>query len=249
VYSGGTGRPYLVEGVGEDFWPSAYDPTVPDEIIAVSDADSFEMTRRLAREEALLVGGSCGMAVVAGIKVAEKAGPDALVVVLLPDGGRGYLSKVFNDAWMSSYGFLRTRLDGSVEESTVGDVLRGKSGALPDLVHTHPSETVRDAIGILREYGVSQMPVVKEEPPVMAAEVVGSVMERSLLDALFAGRARLADPLERHMSPPLPMIGAGEPVAAAVSALQSADAAVVLDDGRPRGIVTRQDLLGFLASR
>src|SRR4029079_6162955 len=137
VYSGGTGRPYLVEGVGEDFWPSAYDPTVPDEIIAVSDADSFEMTRRLAREEALLVGGSCGMAVVAAINVAEKAGPDSLVVVLLPDGGRGYLSKVFNDGWMSSYGFLRSRLDGSVEESTVGEVLRGKSGALPDLVHTH----------------------------------------------------------------------------------------------------------------
>jgi cystathionine beta-synthase len=115
VYSGGTGRPYLVEGVGEDFWPSAYDPTVPDEIIAVSDADSFDMTRRLAREEALLVGGSCGMAVVAAVKVAERAGPDALVVVLLPDGGRGYLSKVFNDAWMSSYGFLRGRLDGSIE--------------------------------------------------------------------------------------------------------------------------------------
>ncbi|MGV0798674.1 cystathionine beta-synthase, partial [Mycolicibacterium elephantis] len=128
VYSGGTGRPYLVEGVGEDFWPKAYDPTVPDEIIAVSDADSFEMTRRLAREEALLVGGSCGMAVVAAIKVAEEAGPDAVVVVLLPDGGRGYLSKIFNDEWMSSYGFLRSRMDGSVEESTVGDVLRGKSG-------------------------------------------------------------------------------------------------------------------------
>ena len=146
VYSGGTGRPYLVEGVGEDFWPSAYDPTVPDEIIAVSDADSFDMTRRLAREEALLVGGSCGMAVVAAIEVAERAGPDSLVVVLLPDGGRGYMSKIFNDAWMSSYGFLRSRLDGSIEQATVGDVLRGKSGALPDLVHTHPSETVRDAI-------------------------------------------------------------------------------------------------------
>src|SRR3981189_3279109 len=127
-YSGGTGRPYLVEGVGEDFWPSAYDPTVTDDIIAVSDADSFDMTRRLAREEALLVGGSCGMAVVAAIKVAEQAGPDALVVVLLPDGGRGYMSKIFNDAWMSSYGFLRSRLDGSVAQPTVGDVLRGKSG-------------------------------------------------------------------------------------------------------------------------
>jgi cystathionine beta-synthase len=143
VYSGGSGRPYLVEGVGEDFWPSAYDPAVADQIIAVTDSDSFNMTRRLAREEAMLVGGSCGMAVVAALKVAEDAGPDALIVVLLPDGGRGYLSKIFNDAWMSSYGFLRTRLDGSIEEPTVGDVLRGKSGQLPDLVHTHPSETVR----------------------------------------------------------------------------------------------------------
>src|SRR6202008_3121581 len=98
VYSGGTGRPYLVEGVGEDFWPSGYDPSVPDEIIAVSDADSFAMTRGLDRAEALLVGGACGMAVGSAIKVVEKAGPHALVVVLLPDGGRGYLSKVFSDA-------------------------------------------------------------------------------------------------------------------------------------------------------
>src|SRR3954463_15613106 len=111
VYSGGTGRPYLVEGVGEDFWPSAYDPTVPDEIIAVSDADSFEMTRRLAREEALLVGGSCGMAAVAAVKVAERAGPDAVVVVLLPDSGRGYLSKIFNDDWMADFGFLAAGSD------------------------------------------------------------------------------------------------------------------------------------------
>src|ERR1700689_4830918 len=147
------------------------DPAVPDPIIAVTDSDSFNMTRRLAREEAMLVGGSCGMAVVAALKVAEEAGSDALVVVLLPDGGRGYMSKIFNDAWMSSYGFLRTRLDGSTEQPTVGDVLRRKSGALPDLVHTHPSETVRDAIGILREYGVSQMPVVGAEPPVMAGVV------------------------------------------------------------------------------
>ncbi|ORV08512.1 cystathionine beta-synthase [Mycolicibacterium fallax] len=247
VYSGGTGRPYLVEGVGEDFWPGAYDPSIPDEIIAVSDADSFDMTRRLAREEGLLVGGSCGMAVVAAIEVAKKVGPDGLVVVLLPDGGRGYLSKIFNDAWMSSYGFLRSRLDGTTESHTAGDVLRRKSGDLPDLVHTHPSETVRDAIGILREYGVSQMPVVGAEPPVMAGEVAGSVSERELLSAVFEGRAALADAVAQHMGPPLPLIGSGEPVAAVAAALRDDDALMVIDGGKPVGVITRHDLLGFLS--
>jgi cystathionine beta-synthase len=247
VYSGGSGRPYLVEGVGEDFWPAAYDRAVPDEIIAVSDSDSFNMTRRLAREEAMLVGGSCGMAVVAALKVAEEAGPDALIVVLLPDGGRGYMSKIFNDAWMSSYGFLRTRLDGSIEQPTVGDVLRGKSGQLPDLVHTHPSETVRDAIGILREYGVSQMPVVGAEPPVMAGEVAGSVSERELLSAVFEGRAKLADAVGMHMSPPLPIIGAGELVSSLAKTLRDLDAVMVVEEGKPVGVITRYDLLGFLS--
>ena len=247
VYSGGTGRPYLVEGVGEDFWPQAYDPAVADEIIAVSDADSFDMTRRLAREEGLLVGGSCGMAVVAALRVAERAGPGSLTVVLLPDGGRGYLSKIFNDAWMSSYGFLRTPLDDSRPEPTVGDVLRGKSGELPDLVHTHPSETVRDAIGILREYGVSQMPVVGAEPPVMAGEVAGSVSERELLSAVFEGRAKLADAVSEHMSPPLPLLGAGESASVAATALADADAVMVVEGGKPVGVITRHDLLGFLS--
>jgi cystathionine beta-synthase len=245
VYSGGTGRPYLVEGVGEDFWPANYDPSVCDRIVAVSDGDSFEMTRRLAREEGMLVGGSCGMAAVAALTVAAEAGPDDLVVVLLPDGGRGYLSKIFNDDWMADYGFPT----GPSQHETVRDVLTRKGAKLPEFVHMHPNETVRDAIDTLREYGVSQMPVVKEEPPVMAAEVMGSVVERDLLDALFDGRARLADSLESHMSAPLPLIGAGEPVEAAVAALHDADAAIVLDDGKPSGIVTRQDLLGYLASR
>ncbi len=242
VYSGGSGRPYLVEGVGEDFWPSAYDPSVPDRIVAVSDADSFDMTRRLAREEGLLVGGSCGMAVVAALEVARELGPDDVVVVLLPDSGRGYLSKIFNDSWMSSYGFMRAN-----GEKTVGDVLHAKAGDLPALVHTHPSETVRDAVQILREYGVSQMPVVGAEPPVMAGEVAGSVSERDLLDALFTGRAHLADPVAKHMGQPLPLVGAGEPVSTARHELEHADAVMVVEDGKPAGVLTRADLLGFLA--
>ncbi|MFC4033804.1 cystathionine beta-synthase [Streptomyces polygonati] len=246
VYSGGSGRPYLVEGVGEDFWPTAYDRDVADEIVAVSDKDSFRMTRRLAREEALLVGGSCGMAVVAALRVAERLGPDDVVVVLLPDSGRGYLSKIFSDVWMSSHGFL----DESEGRARIADVIARKEGGLPNLVHMHPDETVGQAIEVLREYGVSQMPVVKPgagHPDVMAAEVIGSVVERELLHALFTQRAQLDDPLDKHLSAPLPQVGSGEPVADLMTVLESADAAIVLVDGKPTGVVSRQDLLAFLA--
>ncbi|WP_030528869.1 cystathionine beta-synthase [Phycicoccus jejuensis] len=242
VYSGGSGRPYLVEGVGEDFWPSAYDPDQVDRVEAVSDADSFEMTRRLAREEGLLVGGSCGMAVVAALRVARELPDDAVVVVLLPDSGRGYLSKIFNDDWMASYGFMRAE-----NQRTVGDVLHAKAGDLPALVHTHPNETLRDAIEILREYGVSQMPVVKAEPPVVSGEVAGAVSERALLEALFTGSAHLADPVEKHMSAGLPLVGAGEPVSTARHELEGSDAVLVVEDGKPVGVLTRADLLSFLA--
>lgn len=234
VYSGGSGRPYLVEGVGEDFWPTAYDRTVTDGIVAVSDKDSFRMTRRLAKEEGLLVGGSCGMAVVAALKVAEDLGPDDIVVVLLPDSGRGYLSKIFNDEWMNDYGFLEQPGD----EPCVADVLEYKSHGIPSLVHMHPEETVGEAIEVLREYGVSQMPIVKPgagHPDVMAAEVIGSVVERELLDALFTQRASLGDALEKHMSAPLPLVGSGEPVGDLMAVLGKADAAIVLVEGKPKG--------------
>ncbi|MFD7904225.1 cystathionine beta-synthase [Kitasatospora sp. NPDC059747] len=252
VYSGGTGRPYLVEGVGEDFWPTAYDRSVADEIVAVSDKDSFQMTRRLAKEEGLLVGGSCGMAVVAALEVAKKLGPDDVVVVLLPDGGRGYLSKIFNDDWMADYGFLPSATD----EAHIGEVLARKEsieqGGVPQFVHMHPNETVAEAVRVLREYGVSQMPVVSPgagHPDIMAGEVIGSVVEKLLLEGIFAKEIELADALDKVMSKPLPVVGSGETVTNLMTVLEKADAAVVLVEGKPQGIVTRQDLLGFLTGR
>jgi cystathionine beta-synthase len=243
VYSGGTGRPYLVEGVGEDIWPDTYDKSICDQVIAVSDAQSFLMTRRLAREEALLTGGSCGMAVVAALQVARTAAPDDVIVVLLPDGGRGYLGKIYNDEWMADYGFLTAE----TAEPRVADVLEKKHRGLPPFVHAHPTDTVRNVIGSLREFDVSQLPVLSAEPPVMAAEVVGSIVEHDLLDALVTGKAAPDDEVAGLMSPPLPMVGSGEPVSVAARALGSAGAAIVLIDGKPAGVITRQDVLTFLS--
>ncbi|MGA0108031.1 MAG: cystathionine beta-synthase [Candidatus Nanopelagicales bacterium] len=242
IYSGGTGRPYLVEGVGEDFWPSAYNPKIVDEVIAVTDAESFEMTRRLAREEGLLVGGSCGMALVAALKAAEKLTEKDVLVVILPDSGRGYLSKVFNDAWLAKYGF-----SGEFKgEVTVGEVLEAKSNNLPTFVHIHPDETVAHAIEILREFGVSQIPVVKEEPPLMAAEVVGSITEKDLLMKLANRVTEKSALIDTCMSAPLPAVGAREELSNGLSALENADAVVVHLQGKPVGVLTRQDVLAFL---
>ncbi|MET1053084.1 MAG: cystathionine beta-synthase [Mycetocola sp.] len=242
VYSGGTGRPYLVEGVGEDMWPGAYDPSVVDEVIAVSDADSFAMTRRLALEEGLLVGGSSGMAVVAALRAAKDLGPDDVVVVLLPDGGRGYLAKIFSDTWMRAHGFLDDSADGSV-----GDVISAK-GDEATLHHVRPEHTVQDAVKLMAELGLSHLPVLTTEPPVVLGEVVGAVSERALLDSLLAGNAKPTDAVATVMHAALPIIGSGDSLADARTALKASDTLLVLSDGKPLAVLTRQDLLGFLSA-
>jgi cystathionine beta-synthase len=250
VYSGGQGRPYLVEGIGEDFWPDTYDRDIADRVVMVSDRNSFLTARRLAREEAILAGGSSGTAVWAAIEVGRDAGPDAVIVVIIPDSGRGYLSKVYDEGWMADHGFLRV---GSTTGDTVEELLRGKGQAaegersLPPLVHVHPGETIRAAVALLREYGVSQMPVVKAEPPLSLAEVVGTVTDRDLLEHLVANPAAVDSPVEMVMGPPLPMIGSGEPIDAASVRLADSQAILVLDAGHPTGIITRSDLLNFLS--
>ena len=257
VYSGGSGRPYLVEGIGEDFWPATYDREIADRVVMVSDRDSFLTARRMTREEGILAGGSCGTAVWAAVEVGRDLGPDAVIVVVLPDSGRGYLSKVYDEGWMADHGFVRA---GGSSGDTVGAILAHKSqvaagvgagdpfgSGLPPLVHVHPSESVRSAIAVLREYGVSQMPVVKAEPPLSLAEVVGTVTDRGLLQCLVADPTAVDTPVEAVMGPPLPMIGTGEPVDVAAARLADGAAVLVVDAGHPTGIVTRSDLLEFLA--
>jgi len=244
VYSGGSGRPYLTEGVGEDFWPTTFDPTIVDRVLEVSDADAFLMARQVTREEGLLIGGSCGTAVHAALTVARAARPEDVVVVLLPDSGRNYLSKIFNDQWMFDMGFLRA--DGVV----AGDVLAAKGHELAPLVLITPEEPVRDAIKLMHDTGVSQLVVsVTKDLPLAAKEVVGTLRELELMDLAFREEAVLDRPVAEVMSGIMPMVGIGEPVARIVECLDAGTSVLVLDGGHPVGVLTRSDVLGFLATR
>jgi len=243
-YSGGSGRPYPVEGVGEDFWPATFDPSVVDRTVMVTDAESFEAARRVTREEGLLIGGSCGTAVHAALVVGRELGPDAVVVVLLPDSGRNYLSKIFNDGWMTHFGFLRA--DGP----TAGDVLGTKDGSLADLVVVTADAHARDAFARMRALGVSQLVVATTtEQPLAAKEISGTLSELPLMDKAFHDPSVLDRPVGELMEPALPMVGVGETVSDVVERLETCTGVLVLDGGHPVGILTRQDVLTFLAAR
>src|SRR5215212_10040839 len=244
IYSNDEVHPYLVEGVGEDFWPKTFDPDIVDRYVRVSDNDSFLTTRRLAETEGMLLGGSCGLAVYAALEVARGIeDPDALVAVILPDGGRAYLSKIFNDTWMASHGMLERTSDRSV-----GDVLRAKqaAGEIPPLVVVETQQQVKDAVALLHEHRVSQLPVVSHTDP---NTMVGSIGERGLLLHAADNPGLMATTIVDVMEPPFPAVAAIDPVREAVELLSGdRQALLVTERGRPTGILTRADLLEALVS-
>jgi cystathionine beta-synthase len=245
IYSGGDDavKPYLVEGVGEDFWPETFDPAIVDRWIQVSDKESFLAARRLAQVEGILAGGSGGTALHAALQVAaEVDDPEAMIAVILPDGGRSYLSKIFNDAWMTQHGFLERGHDQSV-----GDVLRAKreAGEVPSLVTVGTHQKVRDAVALLHEHRVSQLPVVSGHD---AGAIVGSIGERGLLKHAADDPAVLGAEIVDVMEAPFPAVSSGDDVRDAVELLVGdRQALMVTEDGRPAGILTRADLLEALA--
>jgi cystathionine beta-synthase len=245
---------YKVEGVGEDFWPGTFDPTLVDAWSKVSDRDSFLAARRLTREEGILIGGSGGLALHAALETAREVDdPEALVVVLLPDSGRGYLSKIFNDDWMRENGFL-SRFS---QPTRVGTVVAARSGETPTVVAIGCDQTVAEAIELLREHDISQLPVVRTGTPLSGDDgaarievqsVAGSVQERGLLDHLFRNPDALHHKISTVMDGPFPLVDANEEVERVVPMLASgAPAVLVQRDGAIIGVVTRADVLEYVA--
>ena len=237
IYSGDTPRSYAVEGIGMNYLPETVDLKVIDEVVRVSDRESFLMARRITREEGLLVGGSSGTAAVAAVKLAKTLPKDAIVVVMFPDSGRGYMSKIFNDEWMIANGFLS---EGK-RKATVGDVLRSKA-PLPPMITVKPDDTVKTALDLLRKYEISQIPVV------LGHEMVGSINDVGVMQAVFDRSDILHKPVSDVMGRPFPKLEQFAEIEQAYKLLTLANPAVVItDDGEPIGVLARQDIISFLS--
>lgn len=242
LYSGGSGRPYLVEGVGEDFWPDTYDPEIVDLVIPISDAQSFAMAHRITQQEGLLIGGSGGTAIAAACELAKDLTEEDLVVVVIPDSGRGYLSTVFNSQWMTAMGF-------SAEEGvTVSDLLENRDTDLPDLVYLQPTQSVQEALTTMEQHNVSQVPVAKGEIPIAAAEVVGSISKSWIEAQAHKGNDFLDTSLEDAMEPAFPAVGIGTPLDLLMEIFEESPALMVFDDGRPKTVITHADIVENLSA-
>jgi cystathionine beta-synthase len=241
VYTGDAPRPYLTEGIGEDFLPDTFDPSIVDRWVRVPDKDAFLMARAVTRQEGILVGGSAGSAVSAALTVARDYDAGATIVVLLPDTGRQYLSKIYSDGWMRQYGFLEG--PGSI---SVDRVLAAKAGPLPTLITVDLHDKVRQAVDLLQEHGISQAPVVRDHSTDVA-QFVGSIRDRELLERVFRDPDALQADVAEVMAPPIPTIERHASVDEAFAELERAPAVLVAAGEVVIGVLTRSDLLDFLA--
>ncbi len=240
-------HPYLVEGIGEDFWPTTFDPELLDEYVMVSDGDSFRTARRLAREEGLLVGGSGGTAVWAMLQVARRFGPEATLVTLIPDSGRGYLSKLYDDNWLMEHGFLEREAPAPTIEQVLAFKRRHEPD-VPELITVQSHQKVGEAVDLMQRYGISQIPVVRRDEVDSLADLVGSIRERGLFERVFRSPESLGEDVAAAMEPPLPAVEIDESVDTVFADLSAGNPAVIVARaGKPVGVLSRADLLEYLA--